>query len=306
MGDTSKQSEAVRRHWTVARLALVQPDGDHPDNESWGDLTAEPREVDYLEITAGGLPAMWAVPRNSAADRVLLCMHGGGFLGGSIYSHRKLFGHLAKAVGARALIFDYSLAPVHTHPTQVDEATTVYRWLLEHGISADHIVFTGDSAGGGLSITTQLRARDRGLPLPAAAMPFSPWVDMEVIGESYTTNRDRDPYFYQESVRQFAGLFLGENGDPREPFANPLYADLSGLGPIYIQVGADETLLDDAHRLAEHARTAGVDVRLDVFPGMLHTFQMAAGRAPEADDAIRRMAEWARPRLGLATSTGRR
>jgi acetyl esterase/lipase len=297
----SKQSEAVRRHWTAARLAMVQPDGEQPDDESWSNLTAEPREVDYIETDAGGVPAMWAVPKRSVEDRVLLCMHGGGFISGSIYTHRKMFGHLAKATGARALIFDYHLAPEHTHPSQVDEATSVYRWLLEQGISSDHIAFTGDSAGGGLSITTQLRAREQGMPLPAAAMPVSPWVDMAAVGESYVTNRDRDPFFYQDSVRLFAGIFLGEGGDPRAPLANPLYADLSGLGPIYIQVGGDETLLDDAHRLDEHARKAGVDVRLDVFPGMLHTFQMAAGRAPEADEAIQKMAEWVRPRLGLPT-----
>ena len=301
----SKQSEAVRRHWTAVRLADEQPDAEQPDDESWGNLTAEPREVDYIETDAAGLPAMWAVPKRTAEDRVLLCMHGGGFISGSIYTHRKMFGHLAKATGARALIFNYHLAPEHNYPTQVEEATAVYQWLLNQGISADHVAFTGDSSGGGLSITTQLRAREQGLPLPAVTMPFSPWVDMEVIGESYETNRHREPFFYKESVREFAGMFLGEGGDPRDPLANPLYADLTGLGPIYIQVGGDETLLDDARRLAEHARRAGVDVRLDVFPDMLHTFQMAAGRAPEADEAIRRMANWVRPRLGLSITPDR-
>ncbi|MGP3954430.1 alpha/beta hydrolase [Nonomuraea sp. 3N208] len=295
----SKQAEAVKRYWAAVRLASEQPDAEHPDTESWGDLTAEPHDVDYIETVAGGLPAMWAVPKRSAEDRVLLCIHGGGFVGGSIYSHRKMFGHLAKATGARALIFDYRLAPEHTHPTQVDDATAVYQWLLDQGVSADHIVFAGDSCGGGLAITTQLRARERGLALPAAALPFSPWVDMEAIGESYETNRDRDAFFTVKVVRELAGTFLGEDSDPRDPLAGPLYADLTGLGPIYLQVGEDEVLLDDARRLEEHARKAGVDVRLDVFPGMQHTFQMAAGRAPEADEAIRRMAEWVRPKLGL-------
>jgi epsilon-lactone hydrolase len=295
----STQSEAVRRHWESEREALVNPDAPQPDSESWGDLTAEPREVDYVETEAAGLPAMWATPKRSVADRVLLCLHGGGFLSGSIYSHRKLFAHLAKAARVRALIFDYRLAPKHTHPAPVDDATAVYEWLLDQDVRADHIAFTGDSSGGGLSITTQLRARERGLPLPAVAMPFSPWFDMEVTGRSYDTNRDREPYFYAETVRQIAGMFLGEDGDPRDPLANPLHADLSGLGPTYLQVGADETLLDDARLFDERARRAGVEVRLDVFPGMLHTFQMAAGRAPEADDAIQRMADWVRPRLGL-------
>jgi monoterpene epsilon-lactone hydrolase len=295
----SKQSEAVRRHWAAARLAGERPDAEQPDTEAWGDLTAEPRGVDYVETDAGGRPAMWATPKQSAADRVLLCMHGGGFVTGSIYSHRKMFGHLAKATGARALIFEYRLVPEHTHPAPVDDATAVYRWLLDQGAGADQVAFTGDSCGGGLTITTQLRAREQGLPLPAATMPFSPWVDMEAVGESYETNRDRDAFFSAEVVRRLADAFLGDGGDPRDPLANPLYADLSGLGPIYIQVGGDEVLLDDARRLDEHARKAGSDVRLDVFPGMQHTFQMAAGRAPEADDAIRRMAGWVRPRLGL-------
>lgn len=134
--------------------------------------------------------------------------------------------------------------------------------------------------------------------MPAAALLISPWVDTEVSGESYATNSDKDPFFSRELVLGLAASFLGEAGDPRDPLANPLYADLSGLGPVYIQAGGDETLLDDARQL-EHAASAGVDARLDVFPGMLHTFQMAAGRAPEADDAIGRMADWVRPRLGL-------
>jgi epsilon-lactone hydrolase len=292
----SKQSEAVRRRWEAAR----QPDGERPDDESWGDLTAEPREVDYLETAAGGRPAMWAVPKHSSPDRVLLCIHGGGFVSGSIYTHRKMFGHLAKATGARALLVGYRLLPEGGgYPVPVDEVQAAYRWLLDQGIDASHVAFAGDSVGGWLAVTVQLRVRDQGLPLPAAAMLLSPAVDMEVNGESFQTNRDKDPFFQRELVRGLARSFLGEAGDPRDPLVNPLYADLTALGPLYIQVGGDEGLLDDARLLDEHARKAGVDVRLDVFPGMLHAFQMAAGRAAEADDAIRRMADWVRPRLGL-------
>jgi monoterpene epsilon-lactone hydrolase len=123
---------------------------------------------------------------------------------------------------------------------------------------------------------------------------------MEAIGETYVANRDQDAFFSRDLVRELAGIFLGEGGDPRDPLANPLYADLSGLGPIYIQAAGDEVLLDDARRLEEHARKAGVDVRLDVFADMQHTFQMAAGRAPEADEAIRMMADWLQPRLNLS------
>ena len=177
----SQQSETVKRHWGATRRASQLPPEEQPDPESaddgWALLTAEAREVDYIEVDAAGLPAMWAWPKGAAEDRVLLGMHGGGFVGGSMYSHRKLFGHLAKAAGTRALIFDYHLAPAHPHPRQVDDATAVYEWLLDEGVRARHVAFAGDSAGGGLAITTQLRARERGLPPPASALPFSPgWI----------------------------------------------------------------------------------------------------------------------------------
>jgi acetyl esterase/lipase len=278
---------------------MVQPGFDAPDDESWGDLTAEPREVDYLESEAAGLPAMWAVPKHASTDRVLMCIHGGGFQGGSIYTHRKMFGHLAKAAGTRALLVSYRLLPEGVFPAPEDDVTNAYRWLLDQGISADRIAFAGDSVGGWLAVTVQLRARELGLPLPAAALLMSPCVDMETTGRSYETNRDSDPFFKRDVVRGIIRGFLGEDTDTRDPRANPLYADLSGLGPLYIQAGGDETLADDARLLYEHAAKAGVDARLDIVPDMLHTFQMAAGRAPEADDAIRELAGWVRPRLGL-------
>jgi len=295
----SKQSAAVRRHWEASRLAMVQPGFDAPDDESWGDLTAEPRGVDYLETEAGGLPAMWAVPKHVSTDRALMCIHGGGFQGGSIYTHRKMFGHLAKAAGTRALLVSYRLLPEGVFPAPEDDVTNAYRWLLDQGISAGRIAFAGDSVGGWLAVTVQLRARELGLPLPAAALLMSPCVDMETTGRSYETNRDSDPFFKRDVVRGIIRGFLGEDTDARDPRANPLYADLSGLGPLYIQAGGDETLADDARLLYEHAAKAGVDARLDIVPDMLHTFQMAAGRVPEADDAIRELAGWVRPRLGL-------
>jgi acetyl esterase/lipase len=294
----SKQSEAVRRRWEASRLAMTQPGTEGPDDESWGDLTAEPRAVDYLETEAGGVPAMWVVPKDCRPDRVLLCLHGGGFVGGSIYTHRKLFGHLAKAAGARALVPGYRLLPAGGgYPVPVDEAEAVYRSLLGQGVAAEHIGFAGDSVGGWLAVTVQLRVRERGLPGPAAALLMSPFADLEASGESYQAGRD--PLFTREFCRTLAHGFLGESISLSDPRVNLLYADLGSVSPLYIQAGGDEALFDDARGLEEHARKEGVDVRLDVFPGMLHTFQMAAGRAPEADDAIRRMAEWVRPRLGL-------
>ena len=267
--------------------------------EHWGDVTAEPGGVDAIEVDAGGVPALWVVPKGCRQDRVVLCTHGGGYVTGSMYTHRKVYGHLAKAVGCRALIPHYRRAPEHVHPAPVDDATTCYRWLLEQKIKPQHIALTGDSAGGALAVTTLLRARERGLPMPAATMPLSPWLDMDASAKTFETNREKDALVQRDIVLAMAGTFLGEGGNRKDPLANPLLADLRGLPPMYIQVGGDEVLLDDARALAEGAEKAGVEVRLDVFPEMQHTFQMAAGRAPEADDAIQRMARWARPVLGL-------
>ena len=167
------------------------------------------------------------------------------------------------------------------------------------GFRRKHIALTGDSAGGGLAITTLLRARELGLPMPAATMPLSPWLDMDAGGGTFETNKERDVLVAREIIQGMSATFLGEKGDRRHPLANPLHADLRGLPPVYIQVGGYETLLDDSHALAEAVRRADGDIKLDVFPEMQHVFQFLAGVAPEANDAITRLAAWVRPRLGL-------
>jgi epsilon-lactone hydrolase len=270
--------------------------------EHWGDVTVEPGGVDYAETDAGGVPAMWAVPKGSAQDRVILCMHGGGFVTGSMYSHRKVFAHLAKAVGARALILNFRRTPEHAHPAQVEDTVTAYRWLLEQGIEPNHIAFARDSAGGGLAVSALILARDRGLPLPAASMPLSPWVDMELSGETMVSNVGKDALFSgRESIEVLVTMLLGQGGNRRDPLASPLYGDLRRLPPLYIQVGGDELLVDDSRRLAERAQQAGLEVRLDIVPGQQHCFLFSAGRTPEADQGIRRWADWVRPKLGLTT-----
>jgi epsilon-lactone hydrolase len=267
--------------------------------EEWPRVTAEPGGVDYVEVEAGGVPAMWITPKGADEDRVIFSIHGGGFVVGSMYTHRKLFGHLAKAVGARALAPDYRRPPEHLHPAPVEDVVSAYEWLLDQGIEASHIAFTGDSAGGGMVVTAMLLARDRRLPLPAAGMPFSAWFDLDGTGESQETNADTDKLLNKEFGRQLADTLLGESGGRRDPYVSALYAELAGLPPLFLQVSDAETLLDDSRSFAERAMDAGVDVRLDVFPGQQHTFQMAAGRSRVADDAIRRYADWVRPHLGL-------
>ncbi|HXA25536.1 MAG TPA: alpha/beta hydrolase [Acetobacteraceae bacterium] len=265
-----------------------------------GDVTGEPGGVDYIETEADGVPALWAAPKRCAEDRVLLCSHGGGYVVGSMFTHRKLYGHLAKAVGCRALIVHYGLAPENVHPGPVNDMAKAYRWLLAEKIAPNHVALTGDSAGGGLAITTLLRARQLALPTPAASMPLSPWLDMDGAGATFESNKERDVLVAREMIQNMAATFLGEYGDRHDPLVNPLHGDLSGLPPVYIQVGGYETLLDDSRALAEALRRADVDVKLDVYPEMQHVFHFLAGIAPEADTAIGELAEWVRPKLGLA------
>jgi len=267
--------------------------------EQWGDITGEPGGVDYIEEDCNGVLCMWANPKGATTDRVLICTHGGGYVCGSMYTHRKVFGHLAKATGCRALILHYRRAPEATHPAQVEDAVKVYSWLLDQGVKPEHIATTGDSAGGALCTTMLLAIRDQGLPLPAAGMPMSPYYDMEFTGESMQSNADVDCLVSKEIAQTMAGTFLGD-ASPKDPLANPFYADLKGLPPLYIQVGNDETLLDDSVRFEAKAKEAGVEVKLDIYPEMQHVFQFMAGMAPEADEAIQQMAAWVRPKIGLA------
>lgn len=300
----SKQS-AVVKDWWIAQAEAAQANPDEPiselrdRNEHWGDMTAEPGGVDYLETEVAGFPALWTIPQGSQEDRVILALHGGGFLSGSIYTHRKLFAHLAKATGARALITEYRKVPEHGHPAPVEDTTTAYRWLLDQGVEPRRIAVAGDSSGGGLALATLLNARELGLPVAAALLLMSPWVDMTVSSDTWESNRDKDPFFKKEVVEALAANFL-HGTDAKDPLASPLFADLKGMPPMHIQAGGDEALVGESVRLAEAARLADVDARVEVFPGQLHTFQMAAGWAPEADEAIRKLADWVRPILGLA------
>jgi len=193
----------------------------------------------------------------------------------------------------------YGRAPENPHPGPVDDMVKAYGWLIELGIGPKHIAFTGDSAGGGLAVTTMLRARQKGMPLPAASVPLSPWLDMQATGSTFKSNAEKDVLVSAPIIQTMASTFLGADGNPDDPLANPLHADLTGLPPLLIQVGADETLLDDSRALAAAARRARVDVTLEEEPEMQHVYHFLAGVAPEADAAIARMARWVRPRLGL-------
>lgn len=243
-----------------------------------------------------GVPAEWIEGPGADRERVLLYLHGGGYAIGSIATHRGLASRIAQAAGIRALIIDYRLAPEHPFPAAVEDATAAYRFLLDQGIAPERIAIGGDSAGGGLSFATLVALRDAGTPLPAAAIALSPWVDLEGKGESMTTKADVDPFADPKGLRRMADLYL--NGvDPKTATASPLHADLSGLPPIYVQVGTAETLLDDSIRIAERARQAGVAIELEPFEDLIHVFQALAPLVPEALDAIEKLGSFLKRKL---------
>lgn len=247
--------------------------------------TQAPDGVTCTPVEAGGVSAEWSEAAGVDEAKVVLYVHGGGYVMGSAGSHRDVTGRLSKAAGARVLSLNYRLAPEHPFPAPVDDAVAAYRWLLAQGISPGNIAVAGDSAGGGLAIATLLALRDAGEPLPAAGIGISPWVDMEGTGESMTTRAAVDPVVQKEGLLGMAKLYLGD-ADPKNPLAAPLHADLAGLPPLLLQVGDAETLLDDSTRLAERARAAGVDVTLKVWDEMPHVWHLFAPILPEGRQAI--------------------
>lgn len=260
--------------------------------EEWHQPTAEPEGVTYKNETIAGVPGTWALPVGADTSKVLLYTHGGGFVVASDASHRKLAGHVAKALGVTAVVIDYRRAPEFPFPAQIEDSTAVYKALLDQGFAAEDISTVGDSAGGNLAVSTVLRLREDGLPLPGGVICFSPWLDMEHKGATLVTNDATDALITKPLLEGMSGMFLGESGSPTDPLANPLYADYRGFPRLYLNAGAVESLRDNAERLHERAVAAGVDSTLSIVDDMQHVFPCLAGNAPEADQEIQRIAGW--------------
>ncbi len=242
------------------------------------DVTSEP-------VVANGVDAAWICAPGAATDRVVLYLHGGGYIMGSLNTHRDLMGRISRAAQTRVLGLDYRLAPEHPFPAAVDDTVAGYRFLLDQGLPPSRLAIAGDSAGGALALAALIAGRDAGLPMPAAAVCLSPFLDLEGTGESITTRADVDPIATPEVIDVWAKAYLA-GADPRTPLANPLCADLHGLPALLIQVGDHEVLLDDSTRLAQRAQAAGVDVKLEVWPEMIHRWHSYAAVLPEGQQAI--------------------
>lgn len=249
------------------------------------------------------IPALLLAAAGANDDEMILYLHGGGYVQGSIPTHRDLAARLSAKAATRVLLIEYRLAPEHPFPAAVRDATAAYRWLRENGVDAARLLVGGDSAGGGLALATLLALRDEGERLPAAAFALSPWVDLSLSGGSLQRNAATDPSLTRQMLADYAAMYLGD-ADPETPLASPLFADLSGLPPLFLQAGAAEILLDDALRLAEAAEAAGVTVTGDVWPEMIHGWQGFAGVAPEAEQALYRVGQFVRRVLADSGAQG--
>jgi acetyl esterase/lipase len=235
---------------------------------------------------AESVGAEWVCAPGARVDRAALHLHGGGFISGSMDTHRELAARLSASTRARFLVIDYRLAPEHPFPAALKDARMAYHWLLDEGYTPEQLVVVGDSAGGGLALQTLLALREEGSQLPAAALFMSPFTEfVRYDGESYETRARLDPMLSLEVNKIGGGYYVGEN-DPLTPLLNPLDMDLAGLPPMCIHVGDCEVLLSDSTRLAERARAAGVEVAFKVWPGMWHDFQTVARYVPEARQSI--------------------
>jgi epsilon-lactone hydrolase len=261
-----------------------------------GPVHPVPDDVLVSEVSAGGVRAHWLAAPGADADRVLLFLHGGGYELGSLRSDGELAARLGRASRMRVLFPEYRLAPENPFPAAIDDVRAVWRWLrTDQHLSAGSMAVAGDSAGGGLAVALLVATRDAGDALPAAAVLMSPTVDLTSSGASMTDRVDEDPISTPALLRQLASDYLA-GADPKTPLASPLFASLSGLPPLLVQVGTADLLLSDSERLAEAAAEAGVDVLLEVGEGLPHVYQLTLG-TPEAAAATERVGKFLRARV---------
>ena len=262
-----------------------------------------PDDVQQSPTTIGGVGAIEVTVPGADADGVILYFHGGVYVIGTAAATVPLVGELARRTGTRAITLDYRLAPEHPYPAAVADAQDAYQGLLEQGIDAGQIALAGESAGGGLAVATLLALRDAGVPLPSCAFLMSPYADLTLSGDSIADREAVDRTLTPEGLR-LRILDYVAGADASHPLISPVFADLTGLPPLLIQVGSNEILLSDALRLAERAATDDVTVTLDVTDGVGHVFQAFAAMPDEADAALVRASAFLRTNLAATERLG--
>ena len=243
-------------------------------------------DVRVEAVDLGGVPGEWSDVPGAEDSRVLLFFHGGGYCSGSIVSHRRMVTEAGRKAGCRTLAVDYRLAPEHPFPAALEDALKAWRFLREHGIAAGDIAVSGDSAGGGLTVALLENLRDAAMELPGCAWLVSPWTDLTLSGSTLASKEAVDPIIHEGYLRELVEAYLSEGMDRRDPRVSPLFANLSGLPPLLIQVGSEEALLADATRLASSAGAAQVAVTLEVWPHMIHAWPLWNARLEAGREAL--------------------
>jgi acetyl esterase/lipase len=256
-------------------------------------------DIQSEKVTVAGRDAEWVRAPGVQAGRAILYLHGGGYVMGSLNTHRSLVGEISRAAQAAALLLDYRLAPEDPFPAAVEDGVAAYRWLLDQGFQPRHLAIAGDSAGGGLTLAILVSARDQGLPLPAAAVPISPWSDLTCTNESYKTRAEADPMVTPGGIGKMAGVYL-QGKDPTHPYASPNLASLQSLPPLLIHVGRDEVLLDDSIKLDQRAKADGVKSTLEIWDDMIHVWHAFHPMLPEGKQAIARVGAFLREHWATA------
>jgi len=252
-----------------------------------------PDDVELKHLEINEIKAVWIDTPQSYSENIILYLHGGGYMEGSLTSHQDLAWRIGKASKARVLLIDYSLAPEKPFPAALNDTISCYQWLIStQKIPSSNIILAGDSAGGGLVLATLLKLKQLEKKLPSAAICLSPWTDLAMEGESVKNNANIDNFLKIWDLYFMASLYVQDN-DPKNPFISPLYGELSGLPPLLIQVGNSEVLLDDSVRLAKKAKKAGIEVELSIWEDMSHVFQAFADWAPEGKEAIDKIGQFA-------------
>lgn len=250
----------------------------------------------YRSFQVRHVKAKWVDHPHSAKDKVLLYFHGGGYAAGSNETHKPLLTQIAKHAKMKGLIFEYRRSPEHKFPAPIEDSIIMYEHILEEGYKPEQIAFGGDSAGGGLAVATMLKLKELGIPLPKCYIGLSPWFDLTGSGESVLRNKHSDAMINIEALDHWVKNYLGDE-DPKHPYASPLFGNLSGLPPIYLQVCESEVLLDDSLRFAEKAREAGVDVKIDVYGDLVHVWQAFWPVMKEGREANQRLGIYLREKM---------
>lgn len=259
--------------------------------------TRLPENIERKTISADGVAADWLIPADCAQDKVLLYLHGGGYIYGLTSLHLQMGAYLAQQMGVRVLMVDYRLAPKHPFPAALDDCVTVYRWLLKQGIDAHHVTVAGDSAGGNLTITSLMKLRDCGEPLPAAAACLSPVINFNDKVDEF--NEIYDPVLHPRAADFMNRSYIGGN-DPQNPLISPAFGDWRGLPPLLVHAGEDEILRHDAAQIESLAQEASLDVQVKIYPRMWHVWQLHL-TLPQATESLDEIAAFLKSHMDRVT-----